>query len=39
MSDVMGPLTFGKREEQIFLGREILEEPGLQRRHGAAHRS
>jgi len=23
MSDVMGPLTFGKREEQIFLGREI----------------
>jgi cell division protease FtsH len=23
MSDAMGPLTFGKREEQIFLGREI----------------
>jgi cell division protease FtsH len=23
MSDVLGPLTFGKREEQIFLGREI----------------
>jgi cell division protease FtsH len=23
MSDEMGPLTFGKREEQIFLGREI----------------
>jgi cell division protease FtsH len=23
MSDNMGPLTFGKREEQIFLGREI----------------
>ncbi len=23
MSDGMGPLTFGKREEQIFLGREI----------------
>jgi len=23
MSDDMGPLTFGKREEQIFLGREI----------------
>ena len=23
MSNVMGPLTFGKREEQIFLGREI----------------
>ncbi len=23
MSDVMGPLAFGKREEQIFLGREL----------------
>jgi cell division protease FtsH len=23
MSDAMGPLTFGKRDEQIFLGREI----------------
>jgi cell division protease FtsH len=23
MSDAMGPLTYGKREEQIFLGREI----------------
>ena len=23
MSDTLGPLTFGKREEQIFLGREI----------------
>src|SRR4029078_1096502 len=23
MSEAMGPLTFGKREEQIFLGREI----------------
>jgi cell division protease FtsH len=23
MSDAMGPLSFGKREEQIFLGREI----------------
>ena len=23
MSEVMGPLTFGKKEEQIFLGREI----------------
>ena len=23
MSDAMGPMTFGKREEQIFLGREI----------------
>jgi cell division protease FtsH len=25
MSDSMGPLTFGKREEQIFLGREIAK--------------
>ncbi len=25
MSDGLGPLTFGKREEQIFLGREIAQ--------------
>ena len=25
MSDAMGPLTFGKNEEQIFLGREIAQ--------------
>jgi len=25
MSDALGPLTFGKREEQIFLGREIAQ--------------
>ena len=25
MSDELGPLTFGKREEQIFLGREIAQ--------------
>jgi cell division protease FtsH len=25
MSEVLGPLTFGKREEQIFLGREIAQ--------------
>ena len=25
MSDSLGPLTFGKREEQIFLGREISQ--------------
>jgi cell division protease FtsH len=25
MSDAMGPMTFGKREEQIFLGREIAK--------------
>jgi len=25
MSDLMGPLTFGKKEEEIFLGREIAK--------------
>ena len=25
MSDKLGPLTFGKKEEQIFLGREISQ--------------
>jgi len=25
MSELMGPLTFGKKEEQIFLGREIAQ--------------
>src|SRR5438477_11446677 len=25
MSDSMGPLTFGKKEEQIFLGRELAQ--------------
>ncbi len=25
MSDKMGPLTFGQKEEQIFLGREIAQ--------------
>src|SRR5439155_2374807 len=25
MSDAMGPLTFGKKEQQIFLGREIAQ--------------
>ena len=25
MSEAMGPLTFGKKEEQIFLGREIAQ--------------
>ena len=37
MSGTMGPLTFGKKEEQIFLGRDRAA-PGLQRRHSAAHR-
>ena len=26
MSEKLGPLTFGKRQDQIFLGRDILEE-------------
>ncbi|MDQ3070320.1 MAG: ATP-dependent zinc metalloprotease FtsH [Acidobacteriota bacterium] len=26
MSEAMGPLTFGKKEEQIFLGREIAKQ-------------
>jgi len=26
MSDKLGPLTFGKKEEMIFLGREISEQ-------------
>jgi cell division protease FtsH len=26
MSDAMGPLTFGKKEEQIFLGRDISQQ-------------
>ena len=25
MSDELGPLTYGKKEEQIFLGREIAQ--------------
>src|SRR5262249_15060976 len=25
MSDVLGPLTFGQKEEQIFLGRELTQ--------------
>jgi cell division protease FtsH len=26
MSELMGPLTYGKKEEQIFLGREIAQQ-------------
>ena len=26
MSDVLGPMTFGQKEELIFLGREIAEQ-------------
>ena len=38
MSEAMGPLTFGKKEEQIFLGREIAQHTRLQRRHRAQDR-
>ena len=38
MSDKMGPLTFGKSEEHIFLGREMSRAEGLQRGHGDPHR-
>ena len=38
MSESMGPLTFGKKEEQIFLGREIAQHTRLQRRHRAQDR-
>ena len=43
MSDAMGPLTFGKKEEQIFLGREIAqhqdysEDTALQIDHEVKH--
>jgi cell division protease FtsH len=43
MSDRMGPLTFGKKEEQIFLGREIAqhqdysEDTALQIDHEVKH--
>jgi cell division protease FtsH len=26
MSEVLGPLTFGKKHEQVFLGRDIMED-------------
>ena len=35
----LGPLTFGKKEEQIFLGREIAQHRDFSRRDGAADRS
>ena len=38
MSEKLGPLTFGKKEEQIFLGREISPAPRLLRGHRADHR-
>ena len=38
MSEKMGPLTFGKKEEQIFLGRDLAQQPGLLRGDRARHR-
>ena len=38
MSDEMGPLSYGKKEEQIFLGREYRGTQRLQRRNGAKDR-
>ncbi len=34
----LGPLSFGKKEEQIFLGREIAQHRDYQRRDGDPHR-
>ena len=34
----LGPLSFGKREEQIFLGREIAQHRDYQRSDGDPHR-
>ena len=33
MSEKLGPLTFGKKDEQIFLGREMAYPQELQRSH------
>jgi len=38
MSEKLGPLTFGKNEEHIFLGREVARQKGLQRGYGAPDR-
>ena len=38
MSEKMGPLTFGKKEEHIFLGREIAQPKDLQRKDRGGHR-
>ena len=32
MSDKLGPLSFGKRDEMVFLGREIGEQRNYSRR-------
>jgi cell division protease FtsH len=38
MSEEMGPLTFGKREEQIFLGREINQHQDYSETDGGQDR-
>ena len=38
MSENLGPLTFGKKEEMVFLGREIATPQGLLRADRRAHR-
>ena len=38
MSEKLGPRTFGKREELVFLGKENLRAEGLQRPHRRGHR-
>ena len=34
MSEKLGPMTFGKKEEEIFLGQRLYPESGLLREHG-----
>ena len=38
MSEAMGPLTFGKKEEQIFLGREIAQHQDYSEADRGQHR-
>ena len=38
MSEKMGPLTFGKKEEHIFLGREIAQHKDYQRKDRGRYR-
>ena len=38
MSEALGPLTYGKKEEQIFLGKEFNRHQDYSRGHGAQDR-
>ena len=38
MSDALGPVQYGEREEMVFLGRGIAENPQLQRQSGPGDR-